>query len=255
MSQGRLPLFGVVFVDWHGVLSEEPFWTSVLRGNDRRLRSALASRLDEVFAGDEAEAWMLGNTCVDRIVRPIEHVAARTRRPRFLQRQILRDCRRMAVDPDLLDVVRGLLPEAYLVVATDNTNEFEQAFRAAERPRRQAPHDTLERAASVFDDIICSSTVGALKARDPWQFFGPWLETNGLGFANALLVDDRDDNCAAFEACGGRAVRWPADPMAREQAIAAIRDFVAGLPPVVEFDSPPCPKTAAAGVLGRWVPA
>lgn len=29
-----------------------------------------------------------------------------------------------------------------------------------------------------------------------------------MGFADAVLIDDRTDNCAAFSACGGAAIRW-----------------------------------------------
>jgi len=29
-----------------------------------------------------------------------------------------------------------------------------------------------------------------------------------MRFADAVLIDDRADNCAAFTACGGTAIRW-----------------------------------------------
>lgn len=62
--------------------------------------------------------------------------------------------------------------------------------------------------AFVCDDIICSSNVAALKSEDPVTFFGPWLHQHGMTFADALLIDDRADNCAALQRQGGTALRW-----------------------------------------------
>ncbi|MGO9221552.1 MAG: hypothetical protein ACLP5E_27905 [Streptosporangiaceae bacterium] len=46
--------------------------------------------------------------------------------------------------------------------------------------------------------------MATLKADDPQAFFGPWLDQHGVGFPDAVLIDDR----AAFSACGGTAIRW-----------------------------------------------
>jgi hypothetical protein len=67
--------------------------------------------------------------------------------------------------------------------------------------------------AVICDDIICSSQAGTLKSEDPQAFFGPWLAVHGVGFTDAVLIDDRADNCAAFTSQGGTAsgcapVRW-----------------------------------------------
>jgi hypothetical protein len=68
--------------------------------------------------------------------------------------------------------------------------------------------ETLADWAVICDDIICSSDVAALKADDPQAFFGPWLGRHGLRFPDAVLIDDRADNCAAFTTCGGAAIQW-----------------------------------------------
>jgi hypothetical protein len=34
------------------------------------------------------------------------------------------------------------------------------------------------------------------------------VDRHGLGFPDAVLIDDRADNCAAFTACGSAAIRW-----------------------------------------------
>jgi hypothetical protein len=70
------------------------------------------------------------------------------------------------------------------------------------------PWETLADWAAICDDIICSSDVAALKADDPRAFSGPWLERHGLGFPDAMLIDDRADNCAAFTGRPGGPA-WP----------------------------------------------
>jgi hypothetical protein len=99
--------------------------------------------------------------------------------------------------------------EASVVIATDNMDCFARAFDRARRRHSPARDcETLASWAVICDDIICSSRVAALKAEDPHAFFGPWLATHGMGFADAVLINDRADNCAAFTGCGGSAIRW-----------------------------------------------
>jgi len=221
--QGRLPLFGVVFVDWHGVLSNDPFWASVLRGRNARLRGQLESRLDEVFAGDLAASWMRGATSVERIIGPVQSTLSRRYRRDFLQRRLIDDCLKMAVNTTLAAVLQDLARTRFVVLATDNTADFEDAFRRAQNnPSRRAKGapESLRDLAPVMDDIICSSRHGVFKAEDPMAFFGMWLDGNGLDFTDAVLIDDRGDNCLAFEDAGGHAIRWRSDD---PHAIGAVR--------------------------------
>lgn len=96
------------------------------------------------------------------------------------------------------------------MVATDNMDCFARAFEQSRcrRRRRARTGETLADWAIICDDIICSSQTRALKREDPQAFFGPWLETHGLGFADAVLIDDRADNCASSTGRGGAAIQW-----------------------------------------------
>jgi hypothetical protein len=230
VTQGRLPLFRVVFVDWHGVLCSTPFWSSVLDGRNTRLRRALERRLDEVFGGELASTWMRGDTSVDRIVSPLVRALGANCRGDFLQRRIIDDCLSMQVDVGLAIGLRALVQRALVVLATDNTGDFEVAFRRAQRRKAFAESPaTLRELAPWLDDILCSSATRVFKAEEPQTFFGPWLETNGLTFDDALLIDDRPDNCRAFERCGGSAVLWDADRARRRDALHIIDGFVSSL--------------------------
>jgi FMN phosphatase YigB (HAD superfamily) len=80
--------------------------------------------------------------------------------------------------------------------------------------------------AALLDDIICSSTTGVFKAESPEAFFGPWLDASCLRFEDALLIDDRSENCDAFVACGGSAVHWRAELHDRHLALAEVRAWI-----------------------------
>ncbi|MGH3449253.1 MAG: hypothetical protein ACRDQW_00695, partial [Haloechinothrix sp.] len=76
------------------------------------------------------------------------------------------------------------------------------------------------------DGLLSSSDLGVLKAEDPGRFFGPWLTSRGLGFDSAVLVDDNQDNCTAFQTHSGAAIHVtsPAQAAADLRALFAARD-------------------------------
>jgi FMN phosphatase YigB (HAD superfamily) len=105
--------------------------------------------------------------------------------------------------------------------------------------------------AAGCDDLVCSSEVGVLKI-DPIAFFGPYLRASGLGFAEALLIDDRTDNCAAFTAAGGAALRWTmhADPLAD---VARTLHAWLDAPPGAWAPPPPVAPVTLPRVMGASV--
>lgn len=211
--QQSLPLWDkAVFVDWHGVLSLDPFWKSLDVIDSSRFRSILQFELSQLFSSDSAslDDWMRGNLRVQDVTPAAREALGRRRRWDFLERRFLEDCQQMHVHPELFVQLAALAKDAFVVVATDNAVEFEDAFWAAKgRLRRSDGAPRLIELAAVIDDMICSGTQGVLKAEDPSAFFGPWLAAHDLDFSEALLVDDRSDNCAAFLAAGGHALVWP----------------------------------------------
>lgn len=200
----------VIFVDWHGVLSRDPFWTSIRKNIAHPVRPQLEAKMDEMFSNTSANEWMRGNLSSQDVISNMKIWLDRRFREDFLVRRLHSDCARMRVNVELFEVLRSLKSRAIVVLATDNMDCFSRTFdRARSRGRRPAPEsETLADWALVCDDIICSSNVGALKAEDPVSFFGPWLDEYGRDFSDALLIDDRADNCDAFRGQGGSAVQW-----------------------------------------------
>jgi hypothetical protein len=210
----QLPLAGrVVFVDWHGVLSRDPFWRSIRNSATHPLRGQLEANLTTVFARDTANEWMKGLLSSEQVINAMEVHLDRRFREDFLTRRLTIDCARMRVNTDLVRLLRRTRSDAAVVLATDNMDCFAATYhQARRRPRRRhRQSETLADWALTCDDLLCSSDIGALKAEDTAGFFGPWLTDHGMTFTDAVLIDDRTDNCAAFTAHGGTALRWKMD--------------------------------------------
>jgi hypothetical protein len=209
----QVPLSGrVVFVDWHGVLSRDPFWMSIRDSVTHPLRGQLEANLATVFSRERGTAneWMKGLLSSDEIIAAMDIRLDRRYRADFLTRRLDFDCARMRVNVGLFEVLRKAKSQALVVLATDNMDCFARTFDRVHRRRRRptSQSETLADWAIICDDIVCSSTVAALKAEDPIGFFGPWLTRHGLNFADAALIDDRADNCEAFAASGGTPLRY-----------------------------------------------
>jgi FMN phosphatase YigB (HAD superfamily) len=133
----------------------------------------------------------------------------------------------MKVNVELFDLLRVLRTEATVVIATDNMDCFVRAFERARSQRRRHGEGWVTMAdwAAVCDDIISSSEVGVLK-EDPQAFFGPWLDRHGMTFRDAVLVDDRAANCAAFVSQGGTAIQWKMGTHDIGEAAGALRSWV-----------------------------
>ena len=209
----QLPLSGrVVFVDWHGVLSRDPFWVSIRESSTHPLRRQLDANLAHVFSSETSIAndWMKGLLSSEQVINAMDVRLDRRFREDFLARRLHVDCRRMRVNVDLFKALRQIKSTAMIVLATDNMDCFEQSFVRVRKPaRRPKPASrTMADWAIICDDIVCSSQVQALKAEDPVGFFGQFLARHGLSFRDAALVDDRADNCQAFAEQGGTPVQY-----------------------------------------------
>jgi FMN phosphatase YigB (HAD superfamily) len=209
----QVPLCGrVIFSDWHGVLSRDPFWVSIRGSASHPLHAQLEEGMARVFAAERgiANEWMKGSLSSSQVIAGMGIQLDRRFRDDFLARRLDIDCARMHVNAELFEVLRAMRAEAMVVIATDNMDCFARAFEQAQRRRHRTSvaRETLADWAVICDDMICSSHVAALKAEDPQAFFGSWLARHGVAFADAVLIDDRADNCAAFTAHGGTAIQW-----------------------------------------------
>lgn|ERR1700731_1478732 len=196
--QIRLPFWdSVVFVDWHGVLSNDLFWESIRSDPLHRHYASFAASCDRLFRWrrDLVIGWMTGLQSCAQIIAELQRDCDIELDEQYLHDILHRDCRSSALEPTLVEALFRVRPRTFVVLATDNMDCF------------WANVDRIPIIASVFDAVLCSSELGILKTEDPWAFFGPWLESHRLQFSHALLLDDTPDVCDAFTACGGRALR------------------------------------------------
>lgn len=202
----------VIFSDWHGVLSRDPFWTSIRLSVTHPLHAQLEAGMAGVFdpARGTASEWMKGLLSSDQVIAEMDIQLRGRFRDDFLARRLDVDCAKMKVNVELFEVLRVIRAEAMVVIATDNMDCFARVFEHARSRRRRLSREreTLADWAVICDDIICSSQAGTLKSEDPQAFFGSWLTRHWVGFGDAVLIDDRADNCAAFTRQGGTAIQW-----------------------------------------------
>lgn len=216
MPPQRKPVWNkVIFVDWHGVLSCDPFWLSILRNTDHPLHTPLTDATETLFSDQSLiHDWMRGAVTASQIVDDLQITPDDSFPPDYLQQKLVDDCRLMQVNQRLVQILRETRQQGIgVVLATDNMDCFQEALLQA---RQQKP-STMQSAARsansftyiahLFDDVICSCAQQVLKRDDPRRFFGNWLSEHALDFGDTLLLDDLDVNCRAFQRAGGNAIR------------------------------------------------
>lgn len=219
MGHPLLPLWDkVIFVDWHGVLSRDPFWISILKNPLHPLHQQLSDAVECLFSQNErlVRDWMRGKVKANEVIDSMQIVLDKRFHSDYLARRLVDDCRLMHSDARLFKILREAQNEALLVLTTDNMDcFFEQVHRV--KSRRTSLHElnlvskdvlpTFASTVKLFDDVLCSSRLGVLKREKPMRFFGDWLKKRSLDFENALLLDDTEENCKAFRSAGGSALR------------------------------------------------
>lgn len=184
----------MIFVDWHGVLSEARFWTSI-RDHPAVATSIDFDRaLDTIFTTDIVDEWMRGHLTTREVVAQFLVGEDNPLLVAFLEHQVIRECAESSTRRRLVQTLKTLKGSHHLVLATDNMDCFSAAL-----PRRGDLR-------AIFDDYLTSTDVGVLKAEDPSRFFMPWLDDHQLAVEDSLLVDDRRKNCDRFCELGGQAI-------------------------------------------------
>jgi len=193
----QLPLRSrVVFVDWHGVLSRNVFWSSILSNPKHRLHRQLRAAMALLFDSENSllTDWIRGRRSYHDVVRWLVDEMDVKADPQFLARRLLRDCRKVTVSQSLIAELQSMRRDCYLVVATDNMDCFKDTL------------DDISEVRDTFDAAICSSEIGLTKQDSIVQFFQPWLNQYALSFSDAVLIDDRQENCRRFVEAGGTAI-------------------------------------------------
>lgn len=183
----------VLFVDWHGVLSDARFWTSV-RHHPAVASLDLDEALSRLYTSGAVDEWMRGKLSTRHVVTQFIVEDGNPALVAFFEDRVIHECVVSTTRRKLVQVLMALKSSYHLVLATDNMDCFSEAL-----PSRR---DLMR----VFDDYLTSVEVGALKSEDPQRFFLPWLEDHDIPVEAAVLIDDRRKNCDRFRELGGDAI-------------------------------------------------
>ncbi len=191
--EGRAMLpYKCLFVDWHLTLSTSGFWQQF--SPPQHPQHALFTTMQaKLFAPAQAQAWVIpwmrGVLSSEEVIDGVCQGTAIS--PAFALEALRVSCQQMrpvsdAVPQMIADLrSRGLK----VVIATDNMDTF---------PRWTVPSLRL---GTLFDDMLCSSDLGALKedADQDGQsrFFASYARAQGLGPGESLLVDDGEEDFGA----------------------------------------------------------
>lgn len=232
-------------IDWGGVLSSDEFWLS-LRGGDGELSRQLDAGMEKVWHQDDviADEWMRGRLAAAEVIEKMGISPGTRADMDFLIRRLGEDIAAMRVDTGVAGLLTKWQEQALLVLASDNVYEFADTF---ERARAGGGAGlSLAGIAPRFEAIICSCETGTLKASfGSGRHFKEWLDSKDLVIDDALLIDDKPENCRQWERHGGTAVRWKLGDRLEDLDAAVSRWLTersaaqAGLPPhPVRVDSP-----------------
>ncbi|QDV21444.1 hypothetical protein Pan153_61320 [Gimesia panareensis] len=216
MPSQRKPVWNkVIFVDWHGVLSCDPFWLSILHNTDHPLHHRLTVATETLFRDESLiHDWMRGDISANQILASLDIEPDDSFPPGYLRRKLVEDCQLMQVNQRLVQILREARQQGIgIVLATDNMDCFLEAFLQTRQQRPLATQSaegetvTFRSTVQMFDDVLCSCAQRALKRENPERFYGNWLSEYSLEFRDALLLDDLEVNCRAFQRAGGIALQ------------------------------------------------
>ena len=205
----------VIFVDWHGVLSRDPFWLSILHNSDHRLHSQLTDTTEVLFQDESLiHDWMRGDVSAHQILDSLDIEPDDSFPSDYLRRKLVEDCQLMQVNQRLVQILREIRQQGIgIVLATDNMDCFQEALQDANAQRPLTTQSvegatvSFRQVAQLFDEVLCSCSQRVLKRENPERFYGNWLSEHALEFEDALLLDDLGVNCSAFQRAGGNAIQ------------------------------------------------
>ncbi len=192
VTQKEVAKRGLVFIDFNGVISYKPFW-STLADKSHPSHSLFLKIQDLIFGPDPTlvQAWMTGKKTSEEIHETLEKNLGA---PKELFSNFVRDCINLDVSVPIISAAKKLRSNFHLILRTDNMDTFSRWTLPAHPELRE-----------TFHEIYSSFELGFLKKTDGGKFFVDLAEKNGFTISQCSLLDDSTSNCALFRTIGGRA--------------------------------------------------
>ncbi len=185
----------LIFVDYNGVLSYDPFWKSLL-DEKHELNSYLQDIEHYLFKENFHIVidWMVGKYNSEDIHRLLSDTFNIHYHSFF--ETFVRDCEQMVISTSILEKLKPLKKEFTLILATGNMDSFDRFTL----PKHRYLLD-------IFDEIHNSYNLGILKTTNEGEYFKRVCKKYNVNPANSYLIDDSQSTCQVFNNLGGMAFR------------------------------------------------
>ena len=196
--KGGEPQQKILFVDFNGVISYEPFWKSMC-AEDHPLHRFYEPIEGLLFRGENkieglVDDWMLGKYTSEQVHQLLSERTGAPYQPIF--ELFCEDCGRLDISKQILQGIQALRKNWHCILRTDNMDTFDR-FTLPANPYL----------AEAFDEVHCSYSLRQLKKTDGGKYFVTTATRLGIGMGSCALIDDSGSNCRLFESLGGRAYR------------------------------------------------
>ncbi len=183
----------ILFLDFNGVLSYDPFWTS-LRDTKHSLHPYYEKIETYLFKDNISIVidWMIGKYTSEEIHEILKKEINIPYEELFAV--FCEDCSNIDISEKILNKIQTLREFYSCILVTDNMDSFDR-FTITHNPQL----------AASFDRIDNSYTMGRFKKSNNGRYFVEQVEERQTVMENCILIDDSKNNCTLFESIGGRA--------------------------------------------------
>ena len=185
----------LLFVDFNGVISYDPFWKSLLDKN-HILNRDLQRIEDFVFKEnfDLILDWMVGKYNSEDIHKIISKELDIDYT--LLFDNFVSDCKKIDISEKILNKLKSIKSNYVLILATGNMDSFD---------RFTLPNNKY--LYNIFDEIHNSFNFGLLKTTNNGEYFKKIIKKYNLNPKNSYLIDDYNSTCKIFSDLGGTSFR------------------------------------------------
>lgn len=180
----------ILFIDFNGVISYEPFWFS-LKNNEKYSKDF---ELIENFLFKQNRKiisdWMLGGYSTEDVHNILQK---ELNIPAEIISIFKKDCENLDISSKILQKVNELRKFYYCILATDNMDSFVRFTL----PNRKELTES-------FDEINDSYTMKQCKSSFDGLYFKKKITEKRAIIENSILIDDSPNNCKVFESIGGQ---------------------------------------------------
>lgn len=181
----------LLFMDFNGVLSYQPYW-HLLLDEKHPLHDYYLGIREFVFHGKERllNGWLLGQYSSEDIHHKVSEVFGISYEEIFSA--FREGCKKLDVSTLILKALQPLRKNFHCILRTDNVDSFRR-FTLPENPKL----------VSSFDEIHCSCDLGNLKKTNGGAYFRDVVSEKRMEIENCVLIDDSERVCRVFRDLGG----------------------------------------------------